>query len=453
MSGNDTILAVATPPGFSARGIVRLSGPGAFALLRAWTDSGDRVLPNPLGRGVFRSLGRVSGLPLPLLVVAFPGPHSFTGEDVVELLLPGNPHLLRRVIDGLLELAEQAGLSMRRANPGEFSARAFLNDRMSLEQAEGVAALISAENAEEMDAAQRLLRGERGGQYRAIADEGATLLALVEAGIDFTDQEDVVAIEPAELRRRLSAMSKVIGAMVGSAAGEEADRALPRVVLAGKPNAGKSTLFNALLGRVRAVVSAEAGTTRDVLEEELGLGDACVLLCDCAGIEEATAIGVVAESMQARTREAIESADVVLWCDPTGRFDASDLPSTRARLIRVQTKADMMHAHGHDAIEVSALDGFNLATLRRAITDQAWGGGNGGGRRSSTLPARHRRALAVAAGALELTIESAAGDRLRNPELVASHLRGALDALGELTGRLTPDDVLGRVFATFCVGK
>ncbi len=452
MSGTDAILAAATPPGFSARALVRLSGPGVFELLRKWTATSDRPLPNPPSRGLFVVAGRIAGLSLPLVIAVFPGPRSFTGEDVAELLLPGNPHLLQRVIDELLALAAATGASMRRANPGEFSARAYLNDRMSLEQAEGVAALIAAENAEEMDAAQRLLRGERGGQYRALAEETATLLALVEAGIDFTDQEDVVAIAPGDLRRRLETLVHEIHAIVGAAAGEEADRALPRVVLAGRPNAGKSTLFNVLLGRPRAVVSPIAGTTRDVLEEELTLGESRVLLCDCAGIEEARAMGVVAEAMQQRTRDAIEHADVVLWCDPSGRFDAADLPPTRARLIRVQTKADMAHsranAHG-EAIEVSALDGFNVATLRRAIDDQAWGSR----RTTRTLPARHRRALTTAASGLRHACEASAGERLRDPEVVASHLRGALDALGELTGRLTPDDVLGRVFATFCVGK
>jgi tRNA modification GTPase len=455
--GTEAILAAATPPGFSARALVRLSGPGVFELLCKWTDASERRLPSSPSRGVFVVAGRIAGLSLPLLIAVFPGPRSFTGEDVAELLLPGNPHLVQRVIDELLAYAAASGVSMRRANPGEFSARAYLNDRMSLEQAEGVAALIAAESADEMDAAQRLLRGERGGQYRALAEEAATLLALVEAGIDFTDQEDVVAIAPGELRRRLAALVHEIGSIVGAAAGEEADQALPRVVLAGRPNAGKSTLFNVLLGRPRAVVSALAGTTRDVLEEELTLGESRVLLCDCAGIEEAAACGLVAEAMQERTRDAIEHADVVLWCDPSGRFDAADLPPTRARLIRVQTKADMVHirtnARGEaiavSAIEVSALDGFNLATLRRAIDDQAWGSG----RTTRTLPARHRRALASAASGLQRASDASAGERLRDPEVVASQLRGALDALGELTGRLTPDDVLGRVFATFCVGK
>lgn len=451
MPGTDAILAAATPPGFSPRALVRLSGPGVFELLHKWTDASDRPLPIPPSRGVFAAAGRIAGLSLPLIVAVFPGPRSFTGEDVAELLLPGNPHLLQRVIDELLTLAAARGLAMRRANPGEFSARAFLNDRMSLEQAEGVAALIAAESEDEMDAAKRLLRGERGGQYRELADEAATLLALVEAGIDFTDQEDVVAIAPSDLRQRLASLVRDIESIAGAAAGEEADRALPRVVLAGRPNAGKSTLFNALLGRARAAVSPMAGTTRDVLEEELTLGEAGVLLCDCAGIEEARAFGVIAEAMQARTRDAITNADVVLWCDPSGRFEARELPQTRARIIRVQTKADMAHAgrRGNDTIEVSALDGFNLAALRRAIADQAWGGA----RTTRALPARHRRALATAASGFRRAMEAASGDRLRDPEVVASQLRGGLDALGELTGRMTPDDVLGRVFATFCVGK
>lgn len=451
MTVSEAILALATPPGCSPRAIVRLSGSGVLELLRQWTKASDRPLPPVTRRGVFTVVGRVSGLPLPLVVATFPGPRSFTGEDVAELLLPGNPHLLQRVIDELLALAPGCGLAMRRANPGEFSARAFLNDRMSLEQAEGVAALIAAENDDEMDAARRVLRGERGDQYRALADEAATLLALVEAGIDFTDQEDVVAIAPADLRHRLVALVRAIESIVGAAGGEEADRALPRVVLAGRPNAGKSTLFNALLGRARAAVSPIAGTTRDVLEEELTLGEAGVLLCDCAGIEEAKAFGVIAEAMQARTRDAVTNSDVVLWCDPSGRFEPRELPQTRARIIRVRTKADLAHAgqRGGDAIEVSALDGFNLAALRRAIADQAWGGS----RTARALPARHRRALAVAASGFSRAVEAAAGDRLHNPEVVASQLRGGLNAMGELTGRMTPDDVLGRVFATFCVGK
>ena len=196
MTASDTILAPATPPGFSPRAIVRLSGPGVFEVLYAWTKHGARPFPIEARRGVRATVGTLSGLHLPVLVAAFPGPNSFTGEDVAEVLLPGNPNLIRRVVDEIIGLAHARGVPLRPANPGEFSARAYLHDRMTLEQAEGVAALIAAENAAEIDAARQLLSGVRGKTYQAIADECVALLALVEAGIDFTDQEDVVAIEP-----------------------------------------------------------------------------------------------------------------------------------------------------------------------------------------------------------------------------------------------------------------
>ncbi|MBY0112800.1 MAG: 50S ribosome-binding GTPase [Phycisphaerales bacterium] len=453
MTAADAILALSTPPGFSARAIVRLSGPGVFALLNNWTLHGAHPLPLQPSRGVRATAGKLSGLELPLLIAAFPGPVSFTGEDVAELLLPGNPHLIQRVIDELIALARAHSIPIRPANPGEFSARAYLHDRMTLEQAEGVAALIAAETTHEMDDARQLLSGARGGQYRSLAEECATLLALVEAGIDFTDQEDVVAIEPAALQRRVRAMIATLESIVGADAGEEAERSLPRVVLAGQPNAGKSTLFNALLGRPRAVVSPQPGTTRDVIEEELELSGSKIVLCDCAGIEElrahADASGI-ARDMQLRTQEAIAQADVVLWCDPLARFAPAELPPTRARVLRVQTKADLAHTRSDHSIEVSALDGYNLASLRRAIADQAW---TGPARQSRSVPPRHRRALAAAAAALRGAADLTTPPRLVNPELIATRLRAALDAIGELTGRLTPDDVLGRVFATFCVGK
>ena len=446
MDAERTIVAVASPPGASARGIVRTSGTRSWTHVRAMLADGDAP-PSMPSRGVWAA--RLASPPIPVIIVSMPGPSSATGEDCVEIHAPGNPLLLERLVDALV--AGSRG-DARRAHPGEFSARAVLSGAATLADADRVAHAIAAETDAQLQAARAL---EHDAPARAAAEDAEALagtLALVEAGIDFTDQEDVVAIAPGDLRRRLEALVHEVHAIVGAAAGEEADRALPRVVLAGRPNAGKSTLFNVLLGRPRAVVSPIAGTTRDVLEEELTLGESRVLLCDCAGIEEARAMGVVAEAMQQRTRDAIEHADVVLWCDPSGRFDAADLPPTRARLIRVQTKADMAHSRANargEAIEVSALDGFNVATLRRAIDDQAWGSG----RTTRTLPARHRRALTTAASGLRRACEASAGERLRDPEVVASHLRGALDALGELTGRLTPDDVLGRVFATFCVGK
>jgi tRNA modification GTPase len=241
---------------------------------------------------------------------------------------------------------------------------------------------------------------------------------------------------------------------------------LPRVVLAGPPNAGKSTLFNALLGRRRAIVSPVAGTTRDALEEELDLsadapGAGTVILIDLAGLDEPPAAAIDAAA-QSRARETIAAADAVIHCDPSGRF-----PGLVARpgtpMIRVRTKADVPGAArarrpdravdaGREPLAICALDGWNLPALRRAIADAAWGSRAAG--LAALLP-RHRRALTDAATQLReaRALIAPAARALPDPALTASALRAALDVLGELVGRISPDDVIGRVFATFCVGK
>ncbi|MGH7242774.1 MAG: tRNA modification GTPase [Phycisphaerales bacterium] len=452
MQSGDTIIACATAPGLSARAIVRLSGGNAFEVVRVLGGLPETHRFERCVSAMRVAVGESSRVPC--LVAVFAGPRSYTGEDVVEIALPGNPTLIERVI----ACAIGATAGVRMAGPGEFTARAYLNERLTLAQAEGVASLIAAQGADELVEARRLLSGERGEQYRGFADEAMTLLALVEAGIDFTDQEDVVAISGADLRRRAGTLASQIEGVVGSAAGEEARSELPRVALAGAPNAGKSTLFNALLGRRRAVVSDEAGTTRDVLEERLDLsrdisGGGEVLLCDTPGVD-ADSNGEIDARAQEASRTFLGAADVVVWCDSSGRFAAEEMSvSARARVIRVRTKADLPHGKsGAGAIEVSALDGFHLPSLRRALADGAWG--RTGSAESGVLP-RHRRALRAAAMELRVveTELASAGRSLGEPELAAGRLRAALDCLGELTGRMTPDDVIGRVFATFCVGK
>jgi tRNA modification GTPase len=339
---------------------------------------------------------------------------------------------------------------VRHAEPGEFTARAYLNGKLTLEQAEGVAATVAARTDEQLASARDLLAGTAGARYRGWADELTTLLALVEAGIDFTDQEDVRAIEPGDLALRLERVRDQLRSFLGAAGGTERAHALPRVVLFGAPNAGKSTLFNALLGRRRAVVSGVAGTTRDVLAEELDLsrdapGSGCVLLTDLAGLDESDVGGTAAEA-QTRARTALAGADVIVHCDPAGDFGALD---AGALVIRVRTKADVP-AHrvdSEDALAVCALDGWNLGALRRAIADAAWS------RRAAGLAAllpRHRRAIESMESSVGAGMDLARG---ADAAELAGHLRMALDAAGELVGRIAPDDILGRVFATFCVGK
>lgn len=446
MPTGDTIVAWASPSGRSARALVRASGPACPGLLeRCFT-------PAPRGRGAVPSrLALADGLELPVLLLRMVAPASYTGEESFEVLLPGNPELVRRVLDRLT-----AEPGVRHAGPGEFSARALLNDRITLEQAEGVLALILARRDDELAAAKGLACGHSGERYRGWSEEIATLLALVEAGIDFTDQEDVVPIDAATLRARLSSLAREIEGFLGGAGGRESRRDVPRVVLAGAPNAGKSTLFNALLGRTRSVASPSPGTTRDVIEEELhleheGLAGSPVALADLPGLDAPP--DEVGRAAQDAARRAIADADLLIWCDPTGRFESGpEVVSGQSRIIRVRTKSDLPGAAGpSDAIDLCALDGWNLATLRRAIAD---GVAALAPSALSAVAPRHAHASAEALVQLR-GAETSAGEEgsLDSPELVASALRSALDAFDDLAGRISPDQVLGRIFSAFCVGK
>ncbi|MCC6971170.1 MAG: 50S ribosome-binding GTPase [Phycisphaerales bacterium] len=534
MTPGDTIIACSTGASRAARALVRLSGPDVPNVARAIAGE---IAPRTGVAGVVRVRDAESdGVfhELPVLCVRFAAPASYTGEEMLELSLPGNPALVERVIDAIIRGVNGAGLNgggsnraaapscIRRAEPGEFSARAFLHGKLSLEQAEGVAGIIAARTSDQLAAADRLLRGATGERYRAWTDELATLLALVEAGIDFTDQEDVVAIAPAELARRVRAIGDAIARELGATRGRAAPGALPVVLIVGEPNAGKSTLFNALLGVRRAIESPERGTTRDVLREELDLGAHIpgagrVMLCDSAGLDESIATGPSEHAAQAATRGALAEADVVVWCDPSGGFacDATQgighpasgigedtsspalgadrgerefsegMIDVRAEtpVIRVCTKGDrgnslavssrtvregMTEGIGHRAsgisvgatspapgtsgapIPVCALDGWNLDLLRRAIADAAGVGGCEGlavARHAAALRAAHAN-LARLVGGIDPRVRA-----LSNPEIVAESLREAIDHLGAISGRLTTEDILGKVFSTFCVGK
>ncbi len=431
--------------------MIRLSGSASsvWARKRLGVDLG--------ARGVYRGrcdLGE--GKSLPMQMLWYPNPASYTGEDTIELLIPGNPTLVARVLDQIF-----ADGTITLAQPGEFSARAYLNHRLTLEQAEGIALKIAAEHEDALAAAESLLDGSYGRRCTTWAQEIAALLALVEAGVDFSDQEDVIPIAPPELGARLRSIREQIVAQVGTRAGDRVRTDLPRLVLVGRPNAGKSTLLNALLGFERAAVSDRPGTTRDVMIETLDLsrhvpGAGAVELVDLAGLVDQAGAPIDAIDAQAqhRAKEIIAQANAILWCDPEGRFDQSHLSfAPAAPVVRIETKSDLPKRRCHrDGLAVCALDGTALDSLYRAIADASTDiRGSGVG---VFLP-RHRRAMRDAIAGIEAAIAriDTARHTLDAPELVALGLRDALDALGELIGEISPDDVLGRVFATFCVGK
>jgi len=449
MPTGTTIAAISTAPGNAPRAMLRISGPEtrAFALDTLGIQANERGASS-----VRFKLGQ--SLTLPMLALFYPGPNSYSGEDTLELLLPGGSHVVGRVLEQLL-----CDDRIEMAQPGEFSARAYMNGRLGLSEAEGIALRISALHAGALQAADQLLDGRYGKLCRAWVEEITTLLALVESGVDFSDQEDVVPIAPCDLSQRLDALRAQLQDQIGSVQGDRVVDDHSCVVLVGRPNAGKSALFNALLGTNRAVVSEHAGTTRDALREALDLshdapGAGVVELVDLAGLGD-QAVDLIDEQAQNKARELVADADAVLWCDPHGRFDERLFePRETAPVVRVRTKSDLpMPGSGdQDGVSVCAFDPSTLGVLRRAIADatsRASGTGVG------VFVPRHRRALTSAIDSIDHATHQIdpKARTLAHPELVALGLREALDALGELVGEVSPDDVIGRVFATFCVGK
>ncbi len=484
MYARETIVAVASPPGRGARALVRVSGPGARRAAEAVFHA------TFAGRAIRQVRARCAMGTVPAIAYWMPGPASFTGEDALEVSCVGAPPMVESLIDALIDGAmsgEHEHAVARRAQPGEFAFRAHLAGRLSIDEAESIAARIAATADAELAAADAIARGEHGLRAAEYLSRTAELLALVEAGIDFTDQEDVVAIEASVLAHRAEKLAGEIDSARGGGASLAAN-AVATIVLAGAPNAGKSSLFNALVGQTRTVVSARAGSTRDAIRTRVALGlglEADVV--DLAGIDVPFAVETparrpaeeqdrcavptspaIASAMQARVMELLTHADVVVRCTPASMTPLA-LPAlvSSSALIDVETKCDVMHRSREDArqgwtiIATSARTGQGIDTLRTALADAIRRDRVLRSARLSTILPRYDAELATAAQLLRNTALHAArsaqaphrGRALRDPEIVASLLRSALDALGAIAGPMHPDDVLGLVFSRFCIGK
>lgn len=471
-SGVETIAAVATAPGRGALGIVRVSGPEALAVAgRVFRGEGG----DPAG---FEShtvhFGRVvsaGDLVDTVLLTVMRAPHSYTGEDTVELSCHGGRIVLQRVLGAVIS----AGA--RPADAGEFTLRAFLNGKMDLAQAEAVQELIAAESALGARAAAEQLEGRLSSAVNALRDELTAIVAQIEAAIDFPD-EDIEPADRSALLERLGAVRDRTNALIDTFEDGRHVRDGVDVVIAGKPNVGKSSLMNALLDTERAIVTPEPGTTRDVLRESLVLQGVALVVVDTAGIRAPDDAPASGEPSQAeaegvrRSHAALERADVVLlvFDGPTGldgadfelverlrnRKDAGPRP-----FISVINKTDLpVHAAfeplderlaGGTIVRTSALKRTGLDELKRAVIDAAWPSGLPSSDAALVTQVRHRDALERAARA---TAETIAGlEEGRGLELTAVDAREALDALGEIVGAVTTEEILERIFSTFCVGK
>ncbi len=423
MAAEDTIVAVSSPPGRGDRAIVRLSGPRAIA-----------VASRVAGRRLHRVRGATDAGALSAWVM--PRPLSYTREDVVELHLPGAEPLVRDTVERCLKAGARA------AEPGEFTRRAFLNGRLDLAQAESVQAVIAAGSEAELGAALALLRGAFSRDVRAIEERMLALCADVEAAIDFEDQ-DIRLIDPREALARTRDARASLDDLLSRTAARRVAGGPPTAFLWGRPNAGKSSLFNRLTGG-GAIVSDAPGTTRDVLAGEC----AGMRLLDAPGVFDAE--GLDAEAVR-RARAEAERADLLIVV-----IDATDPrePEGAAgrEVVRVVNKCDLRRdLPTGEAVCTSAMTGEGIEELRRRLAQFAAGAGGEAAQARLAVSVRQRGRLREAAAALRKAEEALAGGL--GMEFVALDLRAALEAVGAVTGRHVADDLLERIFETFCVGK
>jgi len=429
---SDTVYALATPPGRGAVAIVRLSGPGSGRAVRSLAG----VLPGARV-ATLRTLRHGGERLDQALILWFPAPASYTGEDVAELHLHGG----RAVVEGVLGALSDLGL--RPADPGEFTRRAFENGRMDLAQAEAVADLIDAESAAQARQALGQLDGALSAVYAGFRADLLRALALVEAEIDFPDEDvpDNLARTAGPVLDRLA--DDLRRALADADRGERVREGY-RIVLIGEPNAGKSSLFNALIAREAAIVTPIPGTTRDVLDAQLVVDGYAVTLSDTAGLRDSDD-PVEAEGVR-RARARAEAADLRLWVRAPGDPEGAAADFARPNDLVVWTKADVAVAEG--GLSVSVVTSEGMDALHAALSDRL--------RRDlagSDFPAvtraRHRLRLSEAleaVGAGRRALEQA-------PEMAGEDLRRAATALAQVTGEIGVEDVLGEVFASFCIGK
>jgi tRNA modification GTPase len=447
MNDDDIIAAIATAPGRSGIGVVRVSGPALQAFVAGVAGS-----PLPPRRAVVRDFVDARGNLIDQgIALFFPAPQSYTGQDVLELQAHGGPVVLQLLLQRCFELGARA------AQPGEFTRRAYLNDKLDLAQAESVADLIDAATAAAARGAVRSLRGAFSERVGELAGALIELRTLVEASLDFPDEE-IDFIQRGDGEGRLSRLQAKLEEVLSASRQGSLLREGMHVVLAGQPNVGKSSLLNRLAGEDLAIVTEIPGTTRDAVRQSINLDGIPVHVIDTAGLRESS--DPVERLGIARAWSAIERADVVLMLvdatlgeTPVDRDILQRFPPALPR-IRVLNKIDLLgHAAGRErtgnltTLRISAKTGAGMELLKQTLLESVgWQAGSGEG--LFTARERHVQALRQAGSHLERAGRST--DKL---ELFAEELRLAQAALGAITGEFTPDDLLGEIFGRFCIGK
>lgn len=461
MTGRDTIAAIATPPGVGGIGLIRISGPQSETIARLLFKP-FQPLPAMISHHLYH--GQIvtpeSGAVLDDVLVAFMrGPRTYTGEDTLEISCHGGPLILRTV------LSEVFRAGARPAGGGEFTKRAFLNGRLDLSQAEAVLEMITAKTPEGLSAAIDRLKGGLSNRVETLREAVIDLLAGIEAAIDFADTDGVVETPGADLSA-LQSLSEELQRLAGTYQRGRMTREGIGIVITGRPNVGKSSLLNRLLGEKRAIVTPVPGTTRDFIEETVNIGGIPVRLTDTAGIRSAE--NAIEQEGIDRVWERLDSADAVLVL-----MDGSTpiLPEDRAfiekiplkPMLPVINKTDLPRRLDEEAlrrflpqgarpvVRISAKYGVGIESLTAAIREMVLVTPAEETTGIMIADIRHKEALERAARCLTQAQEGLRENL--SPELTAFEVREALDALGEITGRTTSEEVLDRIFAKFCVGK
>ena len=453
------IIAVATAPGKAGVGVIRISGqqllPMAEALFhKALASRQANLLTLRDARG--ESIDQ-------LIAIYFAAPASFTGEDVLELQCHGGPQLLELVMKRCLELGKDQGLVI--AEPGEFSLRAYLNNKIDLAQAEAIADLIDAQSEAAVRGAARSLQGAFSNDINSLIEEITQLRILVESTLDFPEEE-IEFLENAQARQRLSMVMQKLKALREGAKQGKILRDGVQLVLAGAPNVGKSSLLNRLAGEAVAIVTPIAGTTRDRVKESITINGVPMHIIDTAGLRETSDL-VEAKGIE-RSWDAIRTADLVIFLqDPSAKetvegAEALELKTQilkalppKCPVLEVGNKSDLLDKlsakHGESSsLLISAKTGEGIEDLKQRILESVgWGGTQEG---AIVARRRHLDCLDRAATHLDKSQQFAADGNI-SLELFAEELRLAQDQLGQITGKLLPDDLLGKIFSQFCIGK
>ncbi len=460
---DDTIVALASPPGSALRGIVRVSGIATAdvvaELFRPDVDSASwrsSKLPR-------RSTGHLElssiNVPVPVALMFWPTKRSYTGQPMAEFHLIGSPPLLEATIEHLCEKGA------RLARRGEFTMRAFLSGRIDLLQAEAVLGVIEATDHEELQKALSQLGGSMTSRLGQVRADLIALLGDLEAGLDFVE-EDIEFITKSEIARRLDGALLVVRQLAEDSASRLPAGYRRRVVLAGQPNAGKSTLFNRLIGQQKAIVSPIAGTTRDYLTATLPLDSMDVELIDTAGWEDAA--DLIMERAQELRGEQVSASDLVVWCTAADLSDADQAEDEQLRRLAVKQSSAMIHvltrmdlmtgalsdesdATNGSALCVSAETGDNIEALRETILACLNSANASRSELLGTTAVRCRDSLQRATQSLDHALTATTANH--GDELISMEIRSALHELGTILGDVYTDDILDHIFSNFCIGK